>query len=128
MRSVALACVLFGTAIAQAQPRDPYTPQPAPIGPQPPPPVPTPPTPQPPELPPRGGLTTAIPSGLCVGLIGPPVGAFFSKDTPAGGAVPMGVATAGIGGLTLPRLIDHANWNEGQIRTVGSGTVWGGFV
>src|SRR5687767_7727463 len=28
----------------------------------------------------------------------------------------------------MPRLVHKLKWNEGQVRTVGSATVWGGFV
>jgi hypothetical protein len=73
-------------------------------------------------------LTTSIHAGLYTGLIGTTIGSFFSKDTPAGGAIPVGLAFGAVGGLYAPRLIDKAHWNEAQIRTAGSATVWGGMI
>ncbi len=86
------------------------------------------PVPTSPELPRASRLTTSIHSGLYVGLLGTTVGSFFDKQSPAGGAIPVGIATGAVAFLYLPRLVDKLNWNEGQIRTAGAGTVWGGVV
>jgi hypothetical protein len=83
--------------------------------------------------PPEGGrsnrrLVASVHGGLYAGLLGTTVGAFFSEDSPASGAVPVGLAV-GIGGaLALPRLVDRLGWDERQIRTVGAATVWGGVI
>ena len=70
----------------------------------------------------------SIHGALYVGLIGATIGGFASPDRPADGAVPVGIAV-GIGaGVYLPKVLDKLHWNEGQIRTAGSGSVWGGMI
>lgn len=81
-----------------------------------------------PEQPRASRLSTSIHTGLYLGLLGTTVGSFFSDDSPARGAVPAGLATGAAGAVFLPQLVDKLKWNEAQIRTVGSGTVWGGVV
>lgn len=82
-----------------------------------------------PEQPARARrITTSVHTGLYTGLLGTTIGAFFSKEQPAGGAVPMGIGAGLAGGYYLPRLVDRLHWNEGQVRTAGSGTVWGGVI
>jgi hypothetical protein len=81
-----------------------------------------------PERPAARRLTTSVHTGLYVGLLGTTVGAFFSKDTPAGGAVPLGIGAGLAGGYYLPRLVDRLHWTEGQVRTAGSFSVWGGVA
>lgn len=83
--------------------------------------------------PPEGGLSNArlaasVHGGLYAGLLGATIGSFFSDDTPAKGAVPVGLATGIAGALALPRLTDRLGWDEAQIRTVGAATVWGGAI
>jgi len=73
-------------------------------------------------------LATRVHGGLYLGLIGATIGSFFSKDTPEGGAIPVGIAAGVAGGLYLPRLIAKRSWTEAQIRTAGSGSVWGGVI
>lgn len=67
-------------------------------------------------------------SALYAGLIGATVGSFFDEESPASGAVPLGIA-AGLGaGLYMPRLLDRLDWSEAQLRTMGAGSVWGGVM
>jgi hypothetical protein len=77
---------------------------------------------------PSGRLAARVHGGLYAGLIGTTIGAFFSDDSPAAGAVPVGIAVGLAGALALPRLADKRNWSEPQIRTIGAATVWGGVV
>lgn len=81
-----------------------------------------------PEVPRASRLSTSIHGGLYVGLLGTTVGAFLSEDSPAGGAVPAGLATGAAGAVFVPSLVDKLAWNEAQVRTVGAGTVWGGVI
>jgi len=83
--------------------------------------------------PPEGGrsmrrIAASVHGGLYTGLLGTTIGAFFSDDSPAQGAVPVGLAAGIAGALTLPRLVDKLGWDERQIRTVGAATVWGGAI
>jgi hypothetical protein len=85
----------------------------------------TPPT----EMPERASRVTAgVHSALYVGLIGTTIGAFFDEEQPAGGAVPVGIGAGLAAGVYMPRLIDKLEWNEGQVRTMGAGSVWGGII
>jgi len=77
---------------------------------------------------PSGRLAARVHGGLYAGLLGATVGAFFSDDTPAAGAVPVGIA-AGLGGaLALPWIADKRHLTEPEVRTIGAATVWGGVV
>jgi hypothetical protein len=83
--------------------------------------------------PPEGGwsnrrIATTVHAGLYAGLLGTTIGSFFSQGTPAAGAVPVGIAFGAAGGVVLPRVIDKLGWNEAQVRTVGSATIWGGVI
>lgn len=86
----------------------------------------------PPEGEPASGLGARIAAGvhggLYAGLLGATIGSFFSSDTPAKGAVPVGLAVGLAGALAVPRLTDRLHMTEAQIRTVGAATVWGGVV
>jgi len=73
-------------------------------------------------------ITSTVHGGLYAGLIGATLGSFFSHDTPAAGAVPVGIAFGVAGGVGLPLAIDKLGWSEAQVRTVGSATVWGGVI
>jgi hypothetical protein len=120
-------------------------PRPAP----PPPPPPPPPTPKedvdtskiedptlkasPPPPPAESALPTAkiassVHGAIYTGLLGATIGSFFSKDTPAKGAVPMGIAVGAGGALIMPRVIDRLGLSEAETRTIGSATIWGAAV
>jgi hypothetical protein len=88
------------------------------------------PLPPQPELPPTGDkvLAARVHTGLYGGLLGATIGSFFSEDTPAGGAVPLGIALAAGGAYAGPKLFAKLDWDEAQIRTLGMGTVWGGVI
>jgi len=75
-----------------------------------------------------GHVASMVHTGLYAGLIGTTIGSLFSRENPAAGAVPMGLAFGIAGGLYLPRLVDRLHWSEAQVRTVGSASVWGGVV
>lgn len=81
-----------------------------------------------PEQPRASRLSTSVHAGLYLGLIGTTIGSFFSDESPARGAVPAGLATGAAGAVFVPQLIDKLKWNEAQIRTAGSGSVWGGVI
>lgn len=91
--------------------------------------------PPPPALPPPPegeGLDTRraamrVHGGLYLGLIGASIGSLFSEEHPAGGAVPLGIVGAAGGAMLVPRVLGK-RFNEAQIRTVGSGSVWGGVI
>jgi hypothetical protein len=82
-----------------------------------------------PERPDRPSrLTAGAHAGLYFGLLGATVGSFVSQDTPASGAIPLGLA-AGLGaGLYAPRLAGRLSWHDGQVRTMGAASVWGGVI
>jgi hypothetical protein len=82
-----------------------------------------------PERPDRPSrLTAGVHAGLYAGLLGATVGAFFDDDTPAGGAVPVGLVTGVAAGLVAPRLVRRLAWHDGQVRTAGAASVWGGVI
>jgi hypothetical protein len=73
-------------------------------------------------------IAATVHGGLYAGLLGATLGSLFSSDTPAAGAVPLGIAAGAAGGLTAPMLVDRLGWSEAQVRTVGTATVWGGAI
>jgi hypothetical protein len=73
-------------------------------------------------------IAASVHGGLYAGLLGTTIGSFFSSDTPAMGAVPVGLAVGLAGALAAPRLTDKLQLTEAQIRTVGAATVWGGVI
>jgi hypothetical protein len=73
-------------------------------------------------------IAASVHGGLYVGLLGATLGSLFSSDTPAAGGVPLGIAGAAAGGITAPMLADRLGWNEAQVRTIGTATVWGGVI
>jgi hypothetical protein len=82
-----------------------------------------------PERPDRPSrLPARVHAGLYAGLLGATVGAFIDEDTPAGGAVPVGLVSGLAAGLAAPRLFDRLAWSDGQIRTAGAASVWGGVI
>jgi hypothetical protein len=83
--------------------------------------------------PPEGGLPSGrtaalVHGGLYGGLLGATVGAFFSSDSPAKGAVPVGLAVGAAGAFAVPRLVDRLALGEAQVRMIGSATIWGGMI
>lgn len=90
------------------------------------PPEPVPPAPEQPRSP---YVTPArVHGALYAGLLGTTIGAFFSKDTPAGGAIPLGIVTGVVGGLYTQRLTDRLGWNDAQVMTAGAGSTWLGIM
>ena len=83
-------------------------------------------SPERPDRPSR--ITAGVHAGLYAGLIGATIGAFFDEDTPAGGAVPVGIAAGLAAGLYAPRVLDRLSWHDGQVRTLGAASVWGGVI
>lgn len=77
---------------------------------------------------PTGKLAARVHGALLGGLVGASIGAFFSSDTPAAGAVPVGIAVAAGGAFATPRLVDRLGWTDAQIRMAGSATIWGGMI
>jgi hypothetical protein len=83
-------------------------------------------SPERPDRPSR--LTAGVHAGLYFGLLGATVGAFFDQDKPAGGAIPVGLGAGLAAGLFAPRLFNRLAWNDGQVRTMGAASVWGGVI
>jgi hypothetical protein len=73
-------------------------------------------------------IAATVHGGLYAGLLGATLGSLFSSDTPAAGAVPLGIAAGAAGGITAPMLVDRLGWTEAQVRTFGTATVWGGVI
>jgi hypothetical protein len=66
--------------------------------------------------------------GLYAGLLGATIGAFAGGDNPAAVGVPAGIAV-GIGGALASRpLVHKLDWDEAQVRTAGSASLWGGVM
>jgi hypothetical protein len=76
----------------------------------------------------RDRIAATVHGGLYAGLLGATIGSFFSDDTPAAGAVPVGIAAGVAGGVAVPMVMRKLGWTEAQTRTVGAATVWGGMI
>ncbi len=75
------------------------------------------------------GHDAALVHGAIFGsLLGATIGAAIDSNHPAAGAVPLGIGVGLVGLLVAPPLARRFHADEAQIRTVGSGTVWGGVV
>ena len=61
------------------------------------------------------------------GVIGAAIGSFIGENE-ASGAVPLGLGLGVVGALAGDYAARKANADPAQIRTVGSGTVWGGVI
>ncbi len=73
-------------------------------------------------------IAAMVHGGMYGGIVGAAIGSWFDSHNAAAGAVPMGIGV-GVGlGLTAPMITSRLHWDEAQIRTVGSGSVWGGMV
>ena len=83
-----------------------------------------------PERPSRGDarLSARVHLGLQGGLLGATIGSFLSDDSPASGAIPVGLVAGLAAGYFLPGPLDKLGWSEAQLRTAGSGSVWGGVI
>ncbi|MFN0245748.1 MAG: hypothetical protein ACKV2T_02495 [Kofleriaceae bacterium] len=86
--------------------------------------VPLPPQPERPDW----QVASRVHAALYFGLLGTTIGSFISKDNPENGAIPVGLGAAIGGALVAPVIEDRLGWTEAQMRTVGSGTAWGGVV
>ena len=62
------------------------------------------------------------------GVVGAAVGSLFDTRHPAKGAIPVGIGLAIAGGLGAPRLAEHWHADEAQVRTIGSGSLWGAVI
>jgi hypothetical protein len=71
-----------------------------------------------------------IHGALFLGTIGAMIGAEASPDdsSGAGAASIVGVGAGVLGAIGLPYLVDKVGWDEAQMRTVGSTSVWGGVM
>jgi len=61
------------------------------------------------------------------GVLGATIGSFIGKHE-ASGAVPLGIGLAAAGALAGNYIARKVDADPAQIRTVGSGTVWGGVI
>ncbi len=77
---------------------------------------------------PDAQIATRVHGALYFGLLGTTIGSFFSSENPENGAIPTGLGAAIGGALLAPMIEDKLGWSEAQMRTVGSGTVWGGVI
>jgi hypothetical protein len=70
--------------------------------------------------------TAAVVHGAIYGgILGVTIGSFFSHNE-AAGAVPTGIALAAAGAILTPMIASHYHADEAQMRTIGSGALWGG--
>lgn len=86
-----------------------------------------------PEQPSRTGrLASAVHAGLYVGLLGATVGAFTGENddgsTSASSPILIGLVSGGVAAVYLPGQLAKLDWSEGQIRTMGSISVWSGVA
>lgn len=77
---------------------------------------------------PDAQIAARVHGALYFGLLGATIGSFFSDDNPENGAIPAGLGAAIGGALIAPIIEDKLGWSEAQMRTLGSGTAWGGVV
>lgn len=77
---------------------------------------------------PSAKIAASVHGAVYTGLIGTAIGSFFSKDTPAKGAVPTGLVLGAAGAFAVPRLVDKLGLTEAETRTIGSATIWGGAI
>ncbi|HEY4243648.1 MAG TPA: hypothetical protein VGM88_27735 [Kofleriaceae bacterium] len=91
--------------------------------------------PVPPPPPPSGAPDLGNPrpaamvhGALAFGTIGAMIGSTFSGSHEAAGAIPVGIVFGAAGAYLTPKLTDKLGWDKAEVRTVGSGTVWGGIA
>ena len=75
----------------------------------------------------HGRVAAQVHAGLYTALIGATIGSAFSDSNQAAGAIPVGLAAGAAGAVVLGPVLDR-RLDEAQIRTIGSGTVWGGVI
>ena len=73
-----------------------------------------------------GRTAATVHAALAGSLLGAAIGSWFDPNNEAAGAVPVGLVGGAVAALTVPRLV--SSWGEAKVRTVGSGTVWGGAI
>ena len=69
----------------------------------------------------------AVHGGLYAGVLGATLGTVVTSDGQAGAGVALGAAAGVAGAVFLAPVLDR-HFDEAQIRTMGSGTVWGGVI
>jgi hypothetical protein len=75
------------------------------------------------------GRTAGMVHGaLFGGTIGATIGGYIGQDNPASVAVPVGIATGLGAGLLGRRVVRSLEWDEAQVRTAGSISLWGGVI
>ena len=91
--------------------------------------------PLPPTAPPQpeggphhdGELAATVHGGFVGALLGATIGAAIDSKHPQNGAIPGGLAGGLAGALLTQRLVGH-KLSEAEVRTVGSGTIWGAIA
>lgn len=73
-----------------------------------------------------GHTAATVHGALAGGLLGAAIGSWFDENNQAAGAVPLGLVGGAVAAFGVPRLVK--SWDAAKVRTVGSGTVWGGTV
>lgn len=71
-----------------------------------------------------GELAATIHGSFVGALLGVTIGAAINSDNPVPTAVPIGLGGALAGALITQKIVGH-KLDEAQVRTVGSGTIWG---
>ncbi len=77
---------------------------------------------------PDSQLASRVHGAMYFGLLGATIGSFFSDENPENGAIPVGLGGAVGGALLAPVIENRLGWTEAQMRTVGSGSAWGGVI
>ncbi len=75
-----------------------------------------------------GSTASMVHGALYGGVLGATIGAAVGGDSPASVAVPLGLAGGVAAGLASPMVVRKLGWDEAQVRTAGSMSVWGGVV
>jgi hypothetical protein len=75
-----------------------------------------------------GRMAGMVHGALYGGTLGATIGGFIGQDNPASVAVPLGIATGLGAGLLSRRVVRSLDWDEAQVRTAGSISLWGGVV
>ena len=70
----------------------------------------------------------SVHGALLGGTIGATIGAFAGGDNPASVAVPVGIVTGLGSGLLARRVVRKLDWDEAQVRTAGSISLWTGMT